>query len=429
VTRGTQRWRRARVIAAGVVLGWLAAPLAASGQDYTGRGFAEVRAFAYPQTTPGDLERVVAEGLLRYEGSYRVTSWLRVAGALDARIDTHGQVERRWVLDWSDRSLDRPPFSARRLSATLNRGPFSIEVGKQFVRWGKADILNPTDRFAPRDYMTVIDNDFLAVTAARLIYESKGNTIDAVWVPRFTPSRLPLFDQRWTAIPPVVGLVAVVDEGARYPAGSQAGLRWNHLGSGYEFSVSYYDGFNHLPLIQTVVSPPPSTLNFIRTYPRMRMYGADAAVPLRWFTVKGEIGYFASPTPDVEEYGIYVLQLERQIGEWQLVGGYAGDFLTRTGAGAVPASPAAPTFAADRGLARALLGRVSYTIDTNSSLAFEVAARQNGAGTWVKAEYSRASGAHLRTTVEANLIRGRANDFLGQYRRNSNVNLAVRYSF
>ncbi len=35
-----------------------------------------------------------------------------------------------------------------------------------FIRWGRADILNPTDRFAPRDFMNVIDPDFLPVLAS-----------------------------------------------------------------------------------------------------------------------------------------------------------------------------------------------------------------------------------------------------------------------
>jgi hypothetical protein len=62
-------------------------------------------------------------------------------------------------------------------------------------------------------------------------------------------------------------------------------------------------------------------------------------------------------------------------------------------------------------------------------LTFEAAVRRNGAGSWVKGEYSQARGNHWRTTLEANWIRGRTDDFLGQYRRNSNLNLALRYSF
>jgi hypothetical protein len=55
------------------------------------------------------------------------------------------------------------------------------------IRWGKADILNPTDRFAPREYLNVVDNDFLGITAARLTYATTSNSLDLVWVPRLTP--------------------------------------------------------------------------------------------------------------------------------------------------------------------------------------------------------------------------------------------------
>ena len=75
------------------------------------------------------------------------------------------------------------------------------------------------------------------------------------------------------------------------------------------------------------------------------------------------------------------------------------------------------------------MGRSGYTIDANRSVAFEAAIRQNGAGTWARAEYSQMIGAHWRATVGASWIRGNQDDFLGQYRRNSHFTLAMRYSF
>jgi hypothetical protein len=187
-------------------------------QSVSQRGFAEGRLFFYPQTTAADTAQAVGEALLRYEPTVRPTSWLRIAGGFDARFDTHDQVERTWQLDWSDQGVQRPALSVRRLSAAVNRGPLSLEVGKQFIRWGKADVLNPTDRFAPRDYLTVVDNDFLGVTGARAIYESESETVDLVWVPRFTPSRTPLLKQRWTVLPPLLAEhFFIADHGAVFP--------------------------------------------------------------------------------------------------------------------------------------------------------------------------------------------------------------------
>jgi len=410
----------------------VASPAAA--QSFTSRGFADARLFLYPQTAPNDATRVVGEALLRCEPSWKPESWLRVNGSFDARIDTHGQVERRWFIDWQDRGIQRPPFSVRRLSALLSGGGLNIEVGKQFIRWGKTDVLSPTDRFAPRDLLSVVDYDFLGVTGGRVTYEARGNTLDAVWIPRFTPSRIPLLAQRWTALPPIARRVQTVDAGSRFPGGSQTGLRWNRSGAGYEFSLSIYNGFNSLPLIEVVRRPdnaagsagilPPQ---LIRVYPQMRMYGGDVALPNRWLTLKGEIGYFTSSTAAANQYGIYVVQFERQVRDWVFVGGYAGDFVTRTGV-AFTGLNVVP-FEADRGLARAFLGRASLSLGVNDSLALQAAIRRNGHGTWLQAQYSRAWGGHLRATIEGNVIRGAGDDFLGQFHRNSNANLALRYSF
>src|SRR5205814_6544001 len=118
--------------------------------------------------------------------------------------------------------------------------------------WGKADIINPTDRFAPRDFLNVVDSEFLAVTGVRAVVQHRGETLEAVWVPRFTPSRVPLLDQRWTVVPPEAVNIPLIDAGGVFPEGSQAGLRWSHVGSGYEYSLSFFNGFNHLPNVDLV---------------------------------------------------------------------------------------------------------------------------------------------------------------------------------
>lgn len=393
----------------------LAAMLA---QNFEQRGFIENTSLFYPQTAPNDSGQVVNETLLRWEASYKFAPWLKISGAFDADTDSHRQVEREWRLDVDGRSTLRPAFSLRRLSATLHKGKVTAEIGRQFIRWGKADILNPTDRFAPRDYLSsVVSSDFLGVIAARLTVESGSNTLDLVWQPVFTPSRTPLLDQRWTVLPPQAQGVPIEDLGARYPGGSQYGARWNHVGAGYEYSFCFFDGFNNLPLFNAIVDT--TFVGVQRYYPELRLYGADAAVPLRWFTVKGEAAYFTSSTPNTDEYALYVIQIERQVKEWSFVGGYAGEVLTRSGN--------ALQFAPDRGFARSFVGRAGWTIDANRSLAVEAAVR--AAGSFSRFEYSQTFGQHWRATAGIAWLRGDMTDFLGQYHRNSYASLAVRYSF
>jgi hypothetical protein len=427
----------------------LAASSPATAQPLSHRGFIEARGFWFPQDTPHDRQNIIVDVLAREELFVKPAPWLQFAAGLDVRANTGDQVADRMGPDISDRGLKRPRLSVRRLSATLTRGPVTIDAGKQFVRWGKTDIVTPTDRFAPRDFLNVVDSEFLAVRGVRGVIELSGHTLDAVWVPVFTPSRIPLLSTRWTVIP-AGAPVAYVDE-RTLPRGSQAGIRWGRTGSEYEYSLSFFDGFNHLPNVTPDLKVGPTddgvgpsfrsgatALHF----PSLRMYGGDAAVPTRWFTLKGEAAYFTSSTVSADEYLLYVVQLERQTGEWLIIGGYAGEVVTTRRAlatfllrGPSPGpgatwGPESPTpRALDRGQTRSVLGRASYTIDPNRSVAIEAAVRENLKGVYAKAEYSQAHGQHWRTTVTTALLQGDADDFLGQYRRNSHALVGVRYSF
>lgn len=394
----------------------------ASAQEFTYRGFSQLQSTIYPQTTPQDDERVVAEALFRIEPAYRAADWLTFSGSIDARIDTLEQVEREWRFDVRDRGFQRPALSLRDARATLRKGTLSVGLGKQFIRWGKADILNPTDRFAPRDFVEVTDDEFLAVIGARGQYERGPHSIDVVWVPTFTPSRIPLLGRRWApAQPQTFGTTGFLNLDPVFPNRAQYGARWNVLAPGFEFSFSYFDGFNHLPQFAAFPLSSQPLVALQRTYAPLRMGGADAAVPLRWFTVKGEIASMFMTSRVADDVVLYVVQLERQSGELSLVGGYAGEIVTR--------QRTAFDFAPDRGLTRAFLGRASYTIGPTADVSFEAAVRQNLDGVWIKGQYSKAIGGHWRATAAGVVIAGDERDFIGQYRRNSHMLLTARYSF
>lgn len=421
-----------------IACGWALTSSASVGaQTVTHRGFVDVRGTLYPQDAANDDRNVVGDLRAREEVFVGLAQWLRFAGGVDAAVNSYDQVDRAWRLDWQDRRVLRPALSLRRFTGTVSRGGLTLDAGKQFIRWGKADIVTPTDRFAPRDYLNVIDTEFLGVTGARVSLAKGTETIEAVVVPRFTPSRVPLLDQRWTPTTP--GIVPIDGTApSDLPKGIQTGVRWAHLADRYEWSLSFFNGYNHLPNVQTTVTSLPSVspptgpvaggsagpavpVLVTRRFPHMRMYGGDVAWPTPWMTLKGEAAFFGSHDTATDEFVLWVLQAERQTGEWLIIGGYAGTAVTRT--------RAAGTFAPDRGTARSFLGRASYTIDANRTAAIEAAVRQTGDGVYVKGEWSSATGQHWRATVTGVVIGGEADDFLGQFRRNSNVSLALRYSF
>ncbi len=156
-------------LALSIVIGHEPSALA---QTFSQRGFVETDLVLYPQVTNRDTTRAVAEALARYEPSWRPLPWLRLNGSFDARMATHDQVERAWNVRWWDRTIPRPALAVRRFEAVVTRNGLTVDLGKQFIRWGRADILNPTDRFAPRDYLEVTDTEFLGVTGIRMTYRA-----------------------------------------------------------------------------------------------------------------------------------------------------------------------------------------------------------------------------------------------------------------
>jgi hypothetical protein len=413
-----------------VVFVVVSGPADATAQRFTYRGYAEAAILVYPQTAPNDDDRVIADGLLRVEPAWEIQRGVVVGGAFDVRADTHRETTQSAEVSFWDRTTERPTLAIRRLTFTFARGPISIEAGKQFVRWGQTDILAPTDRFAPRDYLTVPASELLAVTAARVTVAGKGHSLEAVYTPRLTPSRMPILTHRWIGLEAATAASAsgltVRDIGARYPRRSQYGLRWNHVGRWFEHSIAFFQGFNSLPLTPIALNPPgvggaAGTIDVRREYPAIQVWGGDIVAPLSAFALKAEAAWVRSRDHDADEYALYVVQMERQHRDWLFIGGYVGEVVFE--------ERQQRSFEPDRGLARAIFGRASYTLGATRSVTFESMVRQDGDGVLAKAEYAHGLGQHWRVTLRMIVIRGAETDFLGQYRRNSFGGTQVRYSF
>jgi hypothetical protein len=161
--------------------------------------------------------------------------------------------------------------------------------------------------------------------------------------------------------------------------------------------------------------PSPSRASF-RAFDR-----TDFVIPTRWITFKAEGALFTSPEETFDDYGLYVAELERQIGEWLVTAGYAGE----TGSG----EHASQAFDPERSLARSIVARVSYTVDPRRTITIEAVGRQSGDGYYLKGEYSQAVGDLWRLTLKQIVLAGQEGDFLGQFDRNSHFVAALRLTF
>ena len=101
----------------------------AGAQSFSQRGFVDASALLFPATTPSDSVRAVGDLRVRDEVFVSASSWLRLAAGVEARANSHEQVDARWRLDADDRGLRRPALSLRRATATITRGPLTLDLG------------------------------------------------------------------------------------------------------------------------------------------------------------------------------------------------------------------------------------------------------------------------------------------------------------
>jgi hypothetical protein len=122
--------------------------------------------------------------------------------------------------------------------------------GKQQIRWGRADGFNPTDNIIPYDYLDTFADERLAVPSLKAdVYFGRTN-FEWVWVPFYTPTRLPILGQRWfPQLPKSAQDFDLVyrDLEGPLPASTlgngQWGLRYNQILSKREFSFSFCSPF------------------------------------------------------------------------------------------------------------------------------------------------------------------------------------------
>ena len=273
-----------------------AEPAASGLAAYGIRGTLTYRNYSYFSETPTDDRNFYNEGILLVEWARRFAPWAALKLAGEVRADT-ASYARAVRFDVPDDDIHRSIVSLKEAVAHLRTGPVELSLGKQFYAWGTADAFNPTDNLNPRDYMDPIDSEKMAVysVAARL---NVGPTqLTFVVVPLFTPSRLPLVDSRWLPSAPTGATAAVLDardqpstsfDNVQYAARAKTTL------AGWDFSASYFEGFETTPVIRVselVVFPGVTVPRATPVFTRMRVLGADFSTTWRKFEFHGEAAF------------------------------------------------------------------------------------------------------------------------------------------
>lgn len=257
--------RRSRVLTTGLiglaVCGWVCPSLALAEGDTS----VDAHLRMTYMSSSRDLDRD--------RNALSATAHLKVRHDIDD--DDRLEAEGRTTLT----SIESKKQSSNRLIsafADLRRGNFDFRIGQQRIRWGKADVVNPTDFFTPTDFRAPLpleEDRYLSVAALRTDWRiDDERTVSLVIQPGFVRSELPRT--------PAVAGVRVIEDRPRGERNPQVGLRFLRTGEALDWSVSAFNGYSNLPASSASFDLSQGGVTWLEHHPRARGIGADVATTI-----------------------------------------------------------------------------------------------------------------------------------------------------
>ncbi|HTF98724.1 MAG TPA: hypothetical protein VL995_21460 [Cellvibrio sp.] len=158
----------------------------------------------------------------------------------------------------------------RELYWKVNGDAWSMRIGRQLIALGRADGLNPTDNLSPKHFtlLTPEDSDQrFGNDAVNLGYQVGDHTFSAIWFPSAASNIIPL-----EAHPAITYVKRPAPEENQYA------LKWETLGSNFDSSVSWFDGYDPMPDL-SVANLSPEGIVVAQSNNKFRVLGADLSYP------------------------------------------------------------------------------------------------------------------------------------------------------
>jgi len=253
---------------------------------------------------------------LRLEGApsdrYHYFSEVRVRGfgfpnvnkTSDLQLQEKNKVQP-WGLEFREAYVDLYRFGFKDLD---------VRIGRQIIAWGTADALNPTNNLSPDDLEDIYNfGAQLGTNAINATYYIGDASLNAVYIPVFTPATLPFGDFAEALAGPMTlppGLIprnlsdTIILPEPSISASSQYAIRFSTSLMNQDVSVSYFRGRDDLPLLNQVVITPVDAIGTVDIaselmYPKMQVIGTDHAGSLGDVGLWAEAAYFIPEKVDL----------------------------------------------------------------------------------------------------------------------------------
>lgn len=267
------------------------------------KGDVTYKNFSFFKDTPNDPRNFGNEGIIHLQWDRELTEWASFSIKGEARQD-----DRRFTRGVRTRVPDNllhrrmVDLMESYLKLTLP-GDTQLTMGKLIYTWGKGEFYSPTDNMSPYDYLDVIDRLKEPVYSGELskTFDAPAGPVDLsfIFIPFFTPARDPLAQSRWTpattfipgvgdSVPGDVNAQQRVTPG-REAKNMQYAIRARKTIGKVDVSVSYFYGFEYLPVVQK--NQTGSTTTFVPVYRHMQVPGIDFETTVDKFVIKGEAAW------------------------------------------------------------------------------------------------------------------------------------------
>lgn len=270
--------------------------------DFGIKGKLTLKNFSHYFQTRDDNRNFGDEAILHLQWTRRFSEWARFNIMGEARQDDR-RFTRGVRTRVPDNLLHRRMIDVKEATLKFNLPLMELSLGKQFFTWGTADAYNPTDNMNPYDYLDVIDREKMPVYSASAALDAGPVNVTFIVIPFFTPSRDPLVESRWNLeLTPGGGIVEQRLVAGRDLSNMQYAVRAKTTVAGWDLSVSYFDGFEYVPVVKQQVGIVGGSLGQIFTpvYRHMQVPGFDFSTTFDKFEFHGE-GAFKFENRDIKD--------------------------------------------------------------------------------------------------------------------------------
>jgi hypothetical protein len=283
------------------------------------RGTEEGKLFAFQDKTDHDTDLYRGESKLQLNMDYDFNNEISLICIPELYLSS-GNLNSNFIDSFRERNERRYILNLEEAYMLYSAEQYDWSIGKRIYSWGVADSYKPMDNLNAYELTDIPDLRKLGIFSASFNYSWPETSINFVVVPFFTPSRLPEKDSRWAeSIGPQEGNNALIvgnqfqysfwaqqlraflasygitfpgltastpnttGEAEKYSAiqprelppkqfrNAQYGIRLNTTKGGWDFSLSYYDGFNNVAVMKKDIKT--TEVHFIPTYNKMREIG------------------------------------------------------------------------------------------------------------------------------------------------------------